>query len=403
MSHTFTESASYLFTSESVTEGHPDKLCDQISDAVLDAIIADDPKARVACEVCATTGLVVVMGEITTSTYVDIATIVRETIRDAGYVDSSYGFDYQSCGVAISVHEQSPDIQHGVDRAIEVRDETGDYDDLASVGAGDQGMMVGFACNETPELMPLPIALSHKLCRRMAQLRRDGALPYLRPDGKSQVTVEYEYGVPKRVHTVIMSTQHSEDVEQEVIARDLIEQAAKAIIPEALLDDDTQYWINPSGRFVTGGPVGDTGLTGRKILVDTYGGFARHGGGAFSGKDPTKVDRSAAYAARYVSKNCVAAGLADRMEVIVSYAIGKREPTSISIETFGSGKVSDEKIEALIHETFDLTPGGIIRDLELRRPIYKQTATYGHFGRDDLDLPWERTDKADKLRKAAGL
>ena len=403
MSHTFTDSASYLFTSESVTEGHPDKLCDQISDAVLDAIIADDPKARVACEVCTTTGLVVVMGEITTETYVDIATIVRNTIRDAGYIDSSFGFDYQSCGVTVSVHEQSPDIQQGVDRAIEVRGESdGLYDDLASVGAGDQGMMVGFACNETPELMPLPIALSHRLCRRMAQLRKEGTLKYLRPDGKSQVTVEYEYGVPKRVHTVIMSTQHSEDVEQDVIARDLIEHAAKAIIPEHLLDDDTQYWINPSGRFVTGGPVGDTGLTGRKILVDTYGGFARHGGGAFSGKDPTKVDRSAAYAARYVAKNCIAAGLADRMEVIVSYAIGKREPTSISIETFGSGKIADEMIEALIEENFDLTPGGIIRDLDLRRPIYKQTATYGHFGRDDLDLPWERTDKADKLRKAAG-
>ncbi|MCY4580889.1 MAG: methionine adenosyltransferase, partial [Chloroflexi bacterium] len=339
----------------------------------------------------------------TTNTYVDIATIVRNTIRDAGYIDSRYGFDYQSCGVTISVHEQSPDIMHGVDRAIEVRGEQGDYDDLEAVGAGDQGMMVGFACNETPELMPLPISLSHKLCQRMAELRRDKTLPYLRPDGKSQVTVEYEYGVPKRVHTVIMSTQHSEDVEQEVIARDLIEHAAKAIIPENLLDDDTQYWINPSGRFVTGGPVGDTGLTGRKILVDTYGGFARHGGGAFSGKDPTKVDRSAAYAARYVAKNCIAAGFADRMEVIVSYAIGKREPTSISIETFGSGKIADEKIEALIAENFDLTPGGIIRDLELRRPIFKQTATYGHFGRDDLDLPWERTDKADKLRKAAGL
>ncbi len=403
MSHTFTDSASYLFTSESVTEGHPDKLCDQISDAVLDAIIADDPKARVACEVCTTTGLVVVMGEITTSTYVDIATIVRNTIRDAGYIDSSYGFDYQSCGVAVSVHEQSQDIQHGVDRAIEIRNESGDYDDLESVGAGDQGMMVGFACNETPELMPLPIALSHKLCQRMAQLRKDGTLPYIRPDGKSQVTVEYEYGVPKRVHTVIMSTQHSEDVEQEVIASDLIELAAKAIIPAELLDENTQFWINPSGRFVTGGPVGDTGLTGRKILVDTYGGFARHGGGAFSGKDPTKVDRSAAYAARYVAKNCIAAGFADRMEVIVSYAIGKREPTSISIETFGSGKIADEKIEALIHENFDLTPGGIIRDLQLRRPIYKQTATYGHFGRNDIDLPWERTDKADKLRKAAGL
>ena len=407
MSHTFTDSPSYLFTSESVTEGHPDKLCDQISDAVLDAIIADDPKARVACEVCTTTGLVVVMGEITTETYVDIATIVRATIRDAGYIDSTYGFDYQSCGVAISVHEQSPDIQRGVDTAIELRGEAGAergaYDDLEAVGAGDQGMMVGFACNETPELMPLPISLSHKLCQRMAQLRKDGTLSYLRPDGKSQVTVEYAYGVPKRIHTVVMSTQHSEDVSQETISRDLIEHAAKAIIPAELLDDDTQYWINPSGRFVTGGPVGDTGLTGRKILVDTYGGFARHGGGAFSGKDPTKVDRSAAYAARYVAKNVVAAGLADRMEVIVSYAIGKREPTSISIETFGSGKIADGKIEALVAANFDLTPGGIIRDLQLRRPLYKQTATYGHFGRDDLDLPWEHTDKADNLRQAAGL
>ncbi len=403
MSHTFTDSASYLFTSESVTEGHPDKLCDQISDAVLDAIIAEDPKARVACEVCTTTGLVVVMGEITTDTYVDIANIARDTIRDAGYIDSGYGFDYQSCGVAISVHEQSKDIQQGVDRALETRNDSSAYDDLASVGAGDQGMMVGFACNETPEFMPMPISLSHKLCQRMAQLRKDNTLPYLRPDGKSQVTVEYEYGVPKRVHTVIMSTQHSEDVSQETIAADLIEHAAKAIIPAELLDEDTQYWINPSGRFVTGGPVGDTGLTGRKILVDTYGGFARHGGGAFSGKDPTKVDRSAAYAARYVAKNVVAAGLADRMEVIVSYAIGKREPTSISIETFGSGKIADAEIEALIHKHFDLTPGAIIRDLDLRRPIYKQTATYGHFGRDDIDLPWERTDKAALLSKAAGV
>ncbi len=403
MSHTFTDSASYLFTSESVTEGHPDKLCDQISDAVLDAILAEDPKARVACEVCTTTGLVVVMGEITTNTYVDIANIARDTIREAGYVDSSYGFDYQSCGVAISVHEQSKDIQHGVDRALETRNDSSAYDDLISVGAGDQGMMVGFACNETPELAPLPISLSHKLCQRLAQLRKDNTLPYLRPDGKSQVTVEYKYGVPKRVHTVIMSTQHSEDVSQAQISSDLIEQVAKVIIPPELLDDDTIYVINPSGRFVTGGPVGDTGLTGRKILVDTYGGFARHGGGAFSGKDPTKVDRSAAYAARYVAKNIVAAGLADRMELQVSYAIGMLKPISVSIETFGSGKIADEEIEALIGKHFDLTPGAIIRDLKLRSPIYKQTATYGHFGRDDLDLPWERTDKAALLREAAGV
>ena len=404
MSHTFTEAKSYLFTSESVTEGHPDKLCDQISDAVLDAIIADDPKARVACEVCTTTGLVVVMGEISTDTYVDIASIVRRTIRDAGYIDSSYGFDYQSCGIAISVHEQSADIDGGVSRALEVRHQADDSDDdLASVGAGDQGMMVGFACNETPELMPLPIALSHKLCRQMALLRTQNTLPYLRPDGKSQVTVEYEYGVPKRVHTVVMSTQHNEDVERETIKKDLIEHAARVIIPPDLLDDETIYEVNPSGRFVIGGPVGDTGLTGRKILVDTYGGFARHGGGAFSGKDPTKVDRSAAYAARYVAKNIVAAGIADRMEIQVSYAIAMLKPISVSIETFGSGKIPDERIAALIDEHFDLTPGAIIRDLDLRKPIYKQTAAYGHFGRDDLDLPWERTDKADALRRAAGL
>ena len=404
MSHTFTEAKSYLFTSESVTEGHPDKLCDQISDAVLDAIIADDPKARVACEVCTTTGLVVVMGEISTDTYVDIASIVRRTIRDAGYIDSSYGFDYQSCGIAISVHEQSADIDGGVSRALEVRHQADDSDDdLASVGAGDQGMMVGFACNETPELMPLPIALSHKLCSQMALLRTQNTLPYLRPDGKSQVTVEYEYGVPKRVHTVVMSTQHNEDVERETIKKDLIEHAARVIIPPELLDDETIYEVNPSGRFVIGGPVGDTGLTGRKILVDTYGGFARHGGGAFSGKDPTKVDRSAAYAARYVAKNIVAAGIADRMEIQVSYAIAMLKPISVSIETFGSGKIPDERIAALIDEHFDLTPGAIIRDLGLRKPIYKQTAAYGHFGRDDLDLPWERTDKADALRRAAGL
>ncbi len=403
MSHTFTRSASYLFTSESVTEGHPDKLCDQISDAVLDAIIVDDPRARVACEVCTTTGLVVVMGEITTETYVDIPQIVRTTIRDAGYVDSSYGFDYQSCGIATSVHEQSKDIEGGVDRALEVRHQDDIDDDLASVGAGDQGMMVGFACNETPELMPLPIALSHRICQRMAALRKDGTLPYMRPDGKSQVTVQYEYGVPKRVHTVVMSTQHSEDVSQDTIARDLIELAAKEVIPASLLDNDTVYVVNPSGRFVTGGPVGDTGLTGRKILVDTYGGFARHGGGAFSGKDPTKVDRSAAYAARYVAKNIVAAGIADRMELQVSYAIGMLKPISVSIETFESNKVPDEKIEALIDKHFDLTPGAIIRDLQLRRPIYKQTATYGHFGRNDLYLPWERTDKAAALRDEAGL
>ena len=403
MSFTFMESPSYLFTSESVTEGHPDKLCDQISDAVLDAILTNDPMARVACEVCVTTGLVVVMGEITTDTYIDIASIVRQTIRDAGYIDSSYGFDYQSCGVVISVHEQSHDISHGVTRSLEVReqDSNSDNDDIEALGAGDQGMMVGFACNETAEIMPLPIALSHKLCRRMADVRKDGDLPYLRPDGKSQVTIEYEYGKPKRVHTVVLSSQHNPEVSQSVIERDLIEHVAKEIIPAELRDKDTKYIINPSGRFVTGGPVGDTGLTGRKILVDTYGGFARHGGGAFSGKDPTKVDRSAAYAARHVAKNVVSAGLADMCELQVSYAIGLAAPISISVETFGSGKVPDQKINELIAKHFDLRPGAIIRDLDLRRPIYKQTAAYGHFGRDDLTLPWERTDKAAVLRREA--
>ena len=350
-----------------------------------------------------TTGMVVVMGEITTDTYIDISTIVRQTIRDAGYIDSSYGFDYQSCGIVISVHEQSHDISHGVTRSLEVRDDdtAGDSNDIDSLGAGDQGMMVGFACNETAELMPLPIALSHRLCRRMAEVRKDGDLPYLRPDGKSQVTIEYEYGKPKRVHTVVLSSQHNPEVSQSVIERDLIEHVAKEIIPVELRDRDTRYIINPSGRFVTGGPVGDTGLTGRKILVDTYGGFARHGGGAFSGKDPTKVDRSAAYAARYVAKNIVEAGLADMCELQVSYAIGLAAPISISVETFDSGKVPDKKINELIDKHFDLRPGAIIRDLDLRRPIYKQTAAYGHFGRDDLTLPWERTDKAAVLRREA--
>ena len=401
MPYSFTESESYLFTSESVTEGHPDKLCDQISDAVLDAIIAQDPAARVACEACVTTGLVVVMGEITTSTYVDIPTLVRHTIRDAGYVDSSYGFDYQSCGVAVSINEQSHDISRGVSRSVEVRDKGGDNGDLESLGAGDQGMMVGYACNETPELMPLPIALSHALCRRMGEVRKDGVLPYLRPDGKAQVTVEYSHGLPRRVHTVLMSAQHNPEVSQSVIQRDLIEDIAKDVIPAELRDRDTRYVVNPSGRFVIGGPVGDTGLTGRKILVDTYGGFARHGGGAFSGKDPTKVDRSAAYAARWVAKNLVAAGLTDRLEIQVSYAIGVAHPIAVSVETFGSNKVPDDVIVRLIDRHFDLRPGAIIRDLDLRNPIYKQTAAYGHFGRDDLDLPWERTNKADDLRREA--
>ena len=401
MSNTFMESPSYLFTSESVTEGHPDKLCDQISDAVLDAILKEDPMARVACETCTTTGLVIVMGEITTTSYIDMQQIVRSTIRDAGYVDSSYGFDYQSCGIVVSVHEQSPDIAHGVTRSLEVRSENSSDYEIEAIGAGDQGMMVGFACNETPELMPLPIALSHSICQKMAERRKDGTFPWMRPDGKSQVTVEYEYGKPKRVHTVIMSTQHNPEVSQDVIERDLIEGVAKEVIPANLRDNRTRYVTNPSGRFVTGGPVGDTGLTGRKILVDTYGGMARHGGGAFSGKDPTKVDRSAAYAARYVAKNIVAAGVADRCELLVSYAIGISRPISISIETFGTGKISDRIIEQLVTDHFDLRPGAIIRDLQLRNPIYKQTAAYGHFGRTDIDLPWEQTDKAADLRRQA--
>jgi S-adenosylmethionine synthetase len=403
MSHSFADSPSYLYSSESVTEGHPDKLCDQVSDAILDAFLTVDPLARVACEVCTTTGLVVVMGEITLEEgYVDIPMIVRNTIRDAGYVDPSYGFDYNSCGIVVSVHEQSHDIASGVDVALEYRGEVeANGNDLETLGAGDQGMMVGFACNETDELMPLPISLAHRLCRRMAEIRKEGILPYLRPDGKSQVTVEYAYGIPKRVHTVVMSTQHNPEVSQSVIERDLIEEVAHHVIPKSLRDRNTVYHVNPSGRFVTGGPVGDTGLTGRKILVDTYGGVARHGGGAFSGKDPTKVDRSATYAARYVAKNLVTAGLADRLEVQVSYAIGVAEPISISLETFGTNKVPDETIVQLIDKHFDLRPGAIIRDLDLRRPIYRQTAVYGHFGREDLDLPWEKTDKAPVLRREA--
>ena len=403
MAQTFAASPSYLFTSESVTEGHPDKLCDQISDAVLDALIAEDPMSRVACETCTTTGLVLVMGEITTKTYVDIPTIVRETIRDAGYSDSSFGFDFQSCGIAVSVHEQSMDISEGVGSALETRGETSAAaDETETLGAGDQGMMVGYACDETPELMPLPIALSHRLCQRMSAARKNGEIEYLRPDGKSQVTVEYEYGRPKRVHTVVMSAQHSPDARNERIERDL-KAIAMEVVPPELIDGETRWFINPSGRFVIGGPVGDSGLTGRKILVDTYGGMARHGGGAFSGKDPTKVDRSAAYAARWVAKNVVAAGLASRAEIQVSYGIAMAEPINVTAETFGTNKIPDAQIDALIAKRFDLRPGAIIRDLDLRRPIYKKTAAYGHFGRPEEDFPWERTDKADALRADAGL
>ena len=403
MSSSFMESPSYLFTSESVTEGHPDKICDQISDGVLDAMLKLDPRARVACEVSCTTGLVVVMGEISIEEgYVDIPSIVRETIKSIGYTDPAYGFDYKSCGVMVAIDEQSSDISAGVSTALEARRSHISKDEVENLGAGDQGMMVGFACDETPELMPLPMALSHKLTRRLAEVRKSGELPYLRPDGKSQVTVEYSSGKPKRIHTVLLSNQHSEEVDNDTISRDLIEKVAKAIIPEHMLVD-TKFFVNPSGRFVIGGPVGDTGLTGRKILVDTYGGMARHGGGAFSGKDPTKVDRSAAYAARWVAKNLVASGVASRAEVQVSYAIGVSAPISVSIETFETNRVSNEKINELVASHFDLRPGAIIRDLDLRRPIYKQTAAYGHFGRDDLDLPWENIDRAEAIRKDANL
>lgn len=403
MTSSFANSPSYLFTSESVTEGHPDKLCDQISDAVLDAFIAGDPRARVACETATTTGLVVVMGEISSSNdRVDVRGAVRQAIRDAGYTEPEYGFDYKSCAVMVSLDEQSPDIASGVSKSLEVRDQDEiDEEEVESLGAGDQGMMIGYATNETEELMPLPIMLAHKLTRRMSEVRREGLMPYLRPDGKSQVTVEYEMGRPKRVATVVMSSQHDAETPQSVIHNDLVEHVAHEVISSSLRDGDTQYHVNPSGRFVTGGPVGDAGLTGRKIIVDTYGGFARHGGGAFSGKDPTKVDRSAAYAARWVAKNLVAAGLADRLEIQLAYAIGVAHPMSISVETFGSGHVGDAEIVGLVERHFDLRPGAIIRDLGLRRPIYKQTATYGHFGRDDLDLPWERTDKADAIRAEA--
>jgi S-adenosylmethionine synthetase len=392
-----------FYTSESVTEGHPDKICDQISDAVLDAILADDPDARVACECAATTGLIVVMGEITTSTYVEIPQIARQVIADIGYTRAKFGFDAETCGVIVSIKEQSADIALGVDKALEAKRGEMSDEEIEAIGAGDQGMMVGFACTETPELMPLPISLAHRICKRLAEVRKKKILPYLRPDGKSQVTVEYSYGKPVRVDTVVVSAQHDAKVGHEQIEREIIEYVVKPVVGEELLDERTKYYINPTGRFVTGGPLGDAGLTGRKIIVDTYGGVARHGGGCFSGKDPTKVDRSGSYMARYVAKNLVAAGIADRLELQVSYAIGVARPLSLSVETFGTARIPDERIIELIQEHFDFRPAAIIRDLNLRRPIYRPTAAYGHFGREDIDAPWERTDKAEALRKAAGL
>ncbi|MBR3032028.1 MAG: methionine adenosyltransferase, partial [Clostridiales bacterium] len=388
----------WLFTSESVTEGHPDKVCDQISDAVLDAIIADDPMARVACETTCTTGMVFVMGEITTSAYVDIPSIVRETVKEIGYDGSDSGFDYKTCAIMTSIDEQSPDIAQGVNCSLEKREHTDDSE--LDTGAGDQGMMFGYANNDTEELMPLPISLAHKLTRRLTQVRKEGLVDFLRPDGKSQVTIEYDGRTPKRIEAVVISTQHKAEVSQEELAAKVKELVIFPILPKELVDENTKIFINPTGRFVIGGPQGDSGLTGRKIIVDTYGGYARHGGGAFSGKDPTKVDRSAAYAARYIAKNIVAAGLADECEIQFAYAIGVARPVSVMVDTFGSGKISDEKITEIVNEVFDLRPAAIIRDLDLRRPIYKATAAYGHFGRNDLNLPWEATDRAEALKAA---
>lgn len=398
MTNSFSNTSQMFFASESVTEGHPDKMCDQISDAVLDAMLAQDSQSRVACETATTTGLVVVMGEITTNAKVEIQDLVRKTIADIGYTNSAYGFDANTCGVLVSLKGQSPDIALGVDKAAEAK--SGDMTDteIEAVGAGDQGMMIGYACNETPELMPLPISLAHRLCRQLTAVRRANDVKYLRPDGKSQVTVEYAYGKPKRVDTVLISTQHDDKITNEEIRNDMIEHVIRAVVPVDLMDDRTKFYVNPTGRFVIGGPMGDAGLTGRKIIVDTYGGMARHGGGAFSGKDPTKVDRSAAYYARYVAKNLVAAGLAERLEIQVSYAIGMAHPLSIMVETFGTATVSEERILDIIKSQFDFRPGAIIQNLNLRRPIYQATAAYGHFGRDDIDAPWEVTDKVEAIQ-----
>ena len=389
-----------LFTSESVTEGHPDKICDQISDAVLDALLAQDPMSRVACETAVTTGLVLVMGEITTKAQIDIQTIVRETIREIGYDRAKYGFDCDTCGVIVALDKQSTDIAMGVDKALEAKENHMSDEEIEAIGAGDQGMMFGYATNETPELMPYPISLAHKLARKLTEVRKNGTLPYLRPDGKTQVSVEYdENGKPCRLEAVVLSTQHDENVSQEQIHADIKKYVFDPVLPQDMIDDETKFFINPTGRFVIGGPNGDSGVTGRKIIVDTYGGYARHGGGAFSGKDCTKVDCSAAYAARYVAKNIVAAGLAEKCEIQLSYAIGVARPTSIMVDTFGTGKLADDKLVEIIRENFDLRPAGIIKMLDLRRPIYKQTAAYGHFGRTDIDLPWEKTDKVDDLKK----